>query len=79
MHDNDILPSKSLGSNESHDCNLTKVFDPFISREACDNSSGVEKIDGSEFETRILFANIASLLKSKVTFDPTLVKFTYFL
>lgn len=73
MHDNDVLPSRSLDSKELLDCNLPTIVEPHISREACAISSKVEKVDGSELETRILCADLASTLDPKVTYDLTLV------
>lgn len=63
-----FLLSRSLSSKHSHDCNLSATIEPLISRKACDSSSWVEKVDGSDLKTRILCP-----LEPKVTFDPTIV------
>lgn len=69
MHEHIISSSKSLDWKDSHVCNLGTIIEPLITKEACVNGSGVEKIDGSEPETDVL----SIPLESKGIFDPIVV------
>ena len=69
MHEHVFLWSKSLDFKDSYDCNLgivcrTTYYKRLITKEACVNGSGVEKVDGNEFETDILSCS----LESKIMF-----------
>lgn len=50
MHDYNVLFSKSLDWKDSYVCNFDTILEPLITREACGNGSGVEKVDGSDLK-----------------------------